>query len=71
MICALEILKFYVFSVVPRPFSYRDQSLGESLGETSYTILLGTPGPWENVKLILLGILLGTGPLENGKTGFS
>ena len=45
-----------------RGHSPRDSLRDESLGETSYTILLGTPGPWENVKLILLGILLGTGP---------
>jgi len=49
------------------PPSYRghfpsDSLRDESLGETSYTFLLGTPGPWENVKLILLGIFLGTGP---------
>ena len=45
-----------------RGHSPRDSLIDKSLGETSYTILLGTPGPWENVKPIHLGILLGTGP---------
>ena len=45
-----------------RGHSPMDSLRDESLGETSYTILIGTPGPWENVKLILLGILLGSGP---------
>ena len=43
-----------------RGHSPRDSLKDESLEETSYTVLLGTPGPWENVKLTLLGILLGT-----------
>ena len=45
-----------------RGHSHRDSLRDNSLGETSYTFLLRTPGPWENVKMILLVILLGTGP---------
>ena len=57
-----QTLILILFDQSYRGHSPRDSLRDESLGETSYTVLLGTPGPWENVKLILLGILLGTGP---------